>query len=338
MSLSRVFALLFAAAFAAHAHDPGVLNMVQTAKAFLASLDDQQLAKATFKFADDERENWHFIPRERKGLPLREMTPTQKHLASALLSSGLSTQGYIKATEIMSLEDVLKALEQGKGPQRDPEGYFFSIFGDPSETGVWGVRIEGHHLAQNFTVVKGVVAGSPEFFGANPAEVRVGPRKGLRVLAHEEDYARALVQSLNPDQRKSAIVADEAYKDILTMASRKAAIEGKPSGIQSSKLDSKQRELLNTLLDEYVNNVAAPIAAHRKEQVGKAKGEIWFAWAGGIDRGQPHYYRLQSSTFLIEYDDTQNGANHIHSVWRDFDGDFGRDLLKDHYAQLPHNR
>lgn len=314
---------------AARAHDTNG-NMVQTAKTFLAALDSQQLAKATFAFPDDERENWHFIPKPRKGLPLREMTPTQQHLATALLSSGLSGQGFIKALEIMSLEDILKEIEHGTGPVRDPQGYFFSVFGEPSETGTWGFRIEGHHVSQNFTFVSGKLSGSPEFFGANPAEIKDGPRKGLRVLAHEEDLGRALMLSLNPEQRKIATVAEVAYKDIFTMASRQAALEGQPNGLPADRLDAAQRQLLQALLAEYANNVAAPLAEKRLDQIHQS-AQIYFAWAGSPEKGQPHYYRIQSDRFLIEYDDTQNNGNHIHSVWRDYKGDFGRDLLKEHY-------
>ena len=315
------------------AHDTNS-NMVQTAKTFLASLDDQQLAKAQFQFPDDERENWHFIPKPRKGLPLREMTPTQQHLATALLSSGLSDSGFIKAVEIMSLEDILKQLEHGTGPVRDPQGYFFSVFGEPSATATWGFRIEGHHVSQNFTFVGGKLSGSPEFFGANPAEIKEGPRKGLRVLANEEDLGRAFVQSLNAEQRKQAIVSAEAYKDIFTMASRQAALEGQPSGLPAARLDADQHRLLQALLEEYANNVAPALASKRMDQIHESK-QLFFAWAGGIEKGQPHYYRIQSDRFLIEYDDTQNNGNHIHSVWRDYKGDFGRDLLKEHYQSSP---
>jgi hypothetical protein len=301
------------------------------AKAFLNSLTPEQRAQATFQFQDEERFNWHFIPKERKGLPLREMTPPQKHLAEALLSAGLSQRGYIKAVTIMSLDDILKIMENGKGPRRDPEGYFFSIFGEPSETGTWGYRVEGHHISQNFTINNGKVVDGPSFFGANPAEVREGPRKGLRVLAHEEDLGRAVIQSLTPEQKKIAVVTAEAPKDILTEASRKAALKGQASGIESSKLNSHQRELLQNLLDEYCNNVPDQVAQARQELVKKAGNHLFFAWAGPDQPGQPHYYRIQAPAFLIEYDDTQNGANHIHSVWRDLEGDFGLDLLKEHY-------
>jgi len=310
-------------------HTPAI--MAETAKAFLASLDPEQRARATFQFQDEERFDWHFIPKERKGLPFKEMTAEQKHLAHALLSAGLSQRGYIKAVSIMSLEDVLRILENGKGPVRDPERYFFSIFGDPSETGTWGYRVEGHHISQNFTIVNGKVQDAPSFFGANPAEVREGPRKGLRVLGREEDLGRAFIQSLTAGQKKTAIVSADAPGEILTGASRKAALTGQPSGIAASKLTAQQRELLQNLLDEYCNNVPEQVAQVREEQIKKAGGNLYFAWAGGEQVGEPHYYRIQSPAFLIEYDDTQNGANHIHTVWRDIDGDFGVDLLKEHY-------
>jgi hypothetical protein len=309
--------------------------MTQAAQHFLASLTPEQHAKAAFKFQDEERLNWHFIPRERKGLPLLDMTPPQRALAHAVLSAGLSQQGYIKAVTIMSLEDVLKQLEAADTstthPERNPEKYYFSVFGEPSDTGTWGFRVEGHHVSQNFTVVNGKIAGSPSFFGANPAEVREGPRKGLRVLAAEEDLARDLLESLTAEQKKVAIVAPEAYKDILTMASRKAALEGQPSGLSAAKMTKKQFDLLQTLLSSYASNMPEQLAQARMEQVKKAGTNIFFAWAGVEQRGGPHYYRIQAPAFLIEYDNTQNNANHIHSVWRDFNGDFGLDLLAMHY-------
>jgi hypothetical protein len=310
-------------------HTPAI--MAETAKAFLASLDPEQRARATFQFQDEERFDWHYIPKERKGLPLKDMNSAQKHLAHALLSAGLSQRGYIKAVSIMSLDEILRILENGTGPVRDPERYFFSIFGEPSETGIWGYRVEGHHVSQNFTIVNGKVLVAPSFFGANPAEVREGPRKGLRVLGREEDLGRAFIQSLTPEQKKTAIVSADAPGEILTGPARKAALKGQPSGIAASKLTSQQRELLQNLLDEYCNNVPEEVSQMREELIKKAAGNLYFAWAGGEQVRQPHYYRIQSPAFLIEYDDTQNNANHIHTVWRDIDDDFGLDLLKEHY-------
>ena len=305
--------------------------MTKAAQHFLASLTPEQRAKATFTFQEDERLNWHYIPKERKGLPLLEMSMAQKALAHALLSAGLSQQGYIKAVTIMSLDDVLRIMENDDGNRRNPEKYYFTVFGEPSDTGTWGFRVEGHHLSQNFTVVNGKVADTPSFFGANPAEVREGPRKGLRTLAAEEDLGRDLLESLSPEEKKVAIVTPDAYKDILTEASRKAALAGQPSGLSASKMSKKQFELLQTLISSYAQNVPEQLAQARMEQLKKAGTNVFFAWAGVEQRGGPHYYRIQTPTFLIEYDNTQNNANHIHSVWRDFNGDFGLDLLAMHY-------
>lgn len=305
--------------------------MADAAKAFLNSLTPEQRARATFQFQDEERLNWHYIPRVRKGVPLREMTEEQKQLAHALLAAGLSQRGYIKAVSIMSLDEVLRLMEKGSGPQRDPDGYFFSVFGEPVETGTWGYRVEGHHISQNFTVVNGKIQDAPSFFGTNPAEIKEGPRKGLRVLAREEDVARELVQSLTPEQKKTAIVSADAPKEILTEASRQAALKGQPSGLEASKMTAHQREIFQNLLDEYCNNMPEPVAQMREDQIKKAAGNLYFAWAGGEQAGQGHYYRIQSPSFLIEFDNTQDHANHIHSVWRDFNGDFGLDLLKEHY-------
>jgi uncharacterized protein DUF3500 len=316
-----------------HAATPAPADslMLETANRFLAALDNEQRAKAVFPFDSDERMNWHFIPKVRKGLPLREMTGYQKHLASALLSAGLSQTGYIKAVTIMSLEDVLKTLENASDEYRNPEKYFFSIFGVPSAKDPWGYRVEGHHLSQNYTVVDGKATDGPSFFGANPAEVRQGPRKGLRTLAAEDDLGFALIQSFDEPQRKVAVVDPSAYKDILTAASRKAALTGQPSGFSASSMTGKQFEALRDLLDEYARNMPGSLAERRAGQIVKAGKEIFFAWSGGIDRGSPHYYRVHAPSFLIELDDTQDHANHIHSVWRDFNGDFGADLLKQHY-------
>jgi hypothetical protein len=314
----------------AYAKPPAAATMESTAKAFLDSLYPEQREKASFKIDDDERFNWFYTPVPRKGLPLREMTSGQRQLAFALLSAGLSQQGFIKATTIMSVDEILAILEAG-GPRRDPDGYFFSIFGQPSENAPWGYRIDGHHVSQSFTIVRGKVVGAPSFFGVNPAEVPKFNRKGLRALGREEDLGRDLIQSLTADQRKVAIVDVKAPDDILTEHSRVAALNGQPSGIQISALNPSQRAKLGALLDEYCDNMTDEIAAARKAQIQRAGNDLRFAWAGGIERGEPHYYRVQTPTFLIEYDDTQSNANHIHSVWRDFAGDFGRDLLSAHY-------
>lgn len=331
-----------------HGHDVHAATlMTECANRFLAALDANQRGKATFPFDTDERMTWHFIPngtdigvdavKERKGLPLREMTPYQKHLASALLAAGLSQTGYIKAVTIMSLEDVLKAIENDSGMRRNPENYYFSVFGAPSDEGTWGYRVEGHHLSQNYTVVNGKAVIGPSFFGANPAEVRQGPRKGLRTLAKENDLGFELIRGLDAQQQNVAIVNPIAYKEILTAASRKAALQGQPSGLSASKMNARQFDALMTLVEEYAHNVPHDLAESRIAQMNKAGRNVHFAWSGGINVGDAHYYRVQTPYFLIEMDHTQDNANHTHSVWRDFNDDFGEDLLQQHY-QTSHQK
>ncbi len=231
----------------------------------------------------------------------------------------------------MSLEEVLRIVENDSGEHRNPEKYYFSIFGTPSDSGTWGYRVEGHHLSQNYTVVGGKVLGGPSFFGCNPAEVRQGPRKGLRTLAAEDDLGFEVIHALEQPQQKIAIVDPTAYPEILTGASRKAALNGQPSGLSAARMNGNQFDALMALVEEYAHNVSDELAKYRIEQLNQAGKDIFFAWSGGTKPGDPHYYRVQTASFLIEMDDTQNEANHIHSVWRDFEGDFGQDLLQQHY-------
>jgi hypothetical protein len=315
-----------------HAHGVGD-EMAEAAQNFLAALSDDQKAKATFDLKSDERLNWHFVPRERKGLPIKEMSGDQRALANALLSSGLSHRGYFKASTIMSLEKILNDIEKGKGPVRDPERYFFSIFGKPESHGTWAWRVEGHHLALNFTISGDSVAVAPSFLGSNPGEVREGPRKGLRVLGVEEELARDLVKSLNDEQRKVAIYTNKAPADIITGADRKARVLD-PKGISMARLDSRQKEILLSVIKEYVFRAHPDVASKEFDQIRAASpGTIHFAWAGSIEPGQGHYYRVQGPDFLIEYDNTQNNANHVHAVWRDLKDDFGEDMLRKHYDE-----
>src|SRR5579864_2143578 len=258
--------------------------MISAGTRFLDSLTPQQRQQATFAFASDERLRWHFIPTEtfpRKGLLIRDMTAPQRKLAHDLLKSGLSDRGYMTATQIMDLETVLGDLEaaeraarttRGGGPalERNPEKYFFSIFGTPSARETWGWRVEGHHVSLHFTVVNGsLVAAAPTFFGSNPAEVRQGPKKGLRILGNEEDSARALLESLDAPQRKTAIIKKDAPGDILTMANVKIDPLS-PEGIMASSLSPHQRTLLMKVIDVYAGYMVADIAAARIDRLKKA--------------------------------------------------------------------
>ncbi|PYX30306.1 MAG: hypothetical protein DMG80_12775 [Acidobacteria bacterium] len=313
--------------------------MLDATRAFLATLDAAQKSKAVLPFNSEERFRWFYTPVSRKGLPLKEMNPAQQRAALALLHAGLSEKGYSKAETIRKLEDVLRELEQGKGPTRDPELYFFTFFGEPDAKGAWGWRYEGHHCSQNWTIVNGQSIGSsPQFFGANPAEVREGPMKGTRVLSAEEDLGRSLVKSLTDAQKKDAVINVAAPDDILTNNQRKAAIQ-EDKGIAYSRLSKEQQGMLMALIEEHLS--AQPQAQARK-RLDKLRhvgfDPIKFAWMGGLEKGDRHYYRVQGSTFLIEYDNTQNNANHIHCVWRDFNGDWGEDILAEHYRNSSHHQ
>jgi len=312
-------------------------EMARAANHFLDALSAEQRQKATFEFKNDERTHWNFVPIERKGLPLKEMAPEQRPLAIALLASGLGQRGFVQAITITSLEQILKEMEQGKGPVRDPERYFVSIFGKPGPSETWGWRVEGHHVALNFTIVNGrAVAAVPAFLGSNPGVVREGPRKGLRVLGMEEDLGRQLAQSLDADQKKTGVLPGDAPKEIVTGNSRKAMLNN-PGGLPVAKMNESQKQVLMSLLDLYANRLRPELAEQDLRKIMDAGIEkVTFGWAGPMEPGQPHYYRIHGPTFLIEYDNTQNNANHIHTVWRDLQNDFGDDALARHYQETPH--
>jgi hypothetical protein len=314
-------------------------DMAAAATGFWKSLSSEQQAKCHFDFKDEERLNWHFIPRDRKGLPIKEMTPEQRKLAMALLSTGLSAKGLEKATTIMSLEQVLFEMEGPNGKmKRDPELYYFSIFGAPDSKGSWGWRVEGHHVSVNITVAGGkAISATPAFLGANPGEVKNGPRKGVRVLGNDEEMGRSLVKSMTEEQKTVAVYTKEAPKELILIPKTKVRML-EPAGIAWGKLDPKQQEALWTLIQEYATRLRGELAQQDLEKAEKAgKDKISFAWAGGLERGEPHYYRVQGPTFVIEYDNVQNGANHVHSVWHDPASNFGEDILRAHH-EAEHNK
>jgi hypothetical protein len=271
--------------------------MADAARRFLGALDPQQKAQASFSFDSPERFNWHWIPRERKGLPIKNLKPDQRALAFGLLDTGLSTKGVIKATTIMSLEEMLRIEEHGTGPIRDPELYFVSVFGEPDDQGDWGWRVEGHHLALNYTLRGGrVVSATPFMFGSNPAVVQSGSRKGLRNLADIEGPANKLFLSLNADQRKDAIVSTEV-PDVTTTPNSAQAESISPEGISSTKLTSEQRATVTQLVQSYYENFPAPIRADLLDQLARGQQSFHFAWFGPIDPVQPHAFRVQGPTF-----------------------------------------
>jgi len=315
-------------------------TMASAATSFLNALTPEQKQQATFPMESEERMRFNFIPTEtfpRKGLLLKDMTEPQRKLAHALLRSGLSQRGYDTYTAIIQLENILRDLEKGGKFERNPEKYFFSIFGTPNAKGTWGWRVEGHHISLHFSVVNGTaIASSPTFAGTNPAEVREGAEKGKRVLALQEDSARALVTALDATQRKTAVINDVALNEIVT--TNQVDINPlSPDGLKVAAMTPAQRDLLMKVIDAYAGLMEPEITADRMAKIKTAGIEnIAFAWAGSIERGQKHYYRVQGPTFLIEFDNAQNDGNHVHSIWRDFKGDFGRDLLREHIKTAAH--
>ncbi len=311
--------------------------MAKAANTLLASLDEKQKAQATFKFTGEERTYWHFIPAEmlkgggRKGLQIKQMNSKQRELTHALLKTVLSESGHTKVKNIMFLEDILFVLEdKNRRFVRDSEAYHILVFGKPDNKGAWGWRFEGHHVSLNYTIVNGKLSVVPSFWASNPAVADFGPGRKLIALEVEEFAARELRNSLTTEQAKKAVIANKAPRDILTAALPEAKAI-KTSGIAYRDLNKNQQTQLTKLIKEYINRHRAVVAKEdlaKIEKVGLEK--IYFSWAGSTKQFEPHYYRIQGPTFLLEYANTQNGANHIHATWRDFNGDFGRDVLREH--------
>ena len=312
-------------------------QMTEAASAFLYTLTPEQRQKATFALDSDERKNWHFTPRPRKGLHRGEMDGAQLEAADALIASSVSEKAYKQTRAIMEHELILGDIERRAGMMRfdrDPDLYFFSVFGIPGEDGPWGWRVEGHHVSLNFTVVNGeIVSPTPSFLGANPAEVKHGPHKGLRILVEEEDLARSLYLGLDQHQRRQATIYPVAPPEFITRASRRVEIE-EPAGLAAELMSADARDTLVALIKVYIQRKPSEVADNALRKI-EAEGisSIHFGWAGTEYRDQGHYYRIQGPSFFVEYDNTQNDANHIHSVWRDIHDDWGVDVLQEHYRQ-----
>ena len=330
--------LLMSLAVAAAAQDKlhpsasAAAKMRESAERFAAALSEPLRAQALRPFGDRDRIDWHYTPRSRNGVSLKELDARGRERAHALLKTALSAAGYRKVVNIIELELVLREIETF-GFTRDPERYHVTIYGTPDRAKQWGWRFEGHHLSLNFTLAgEKTVVDTPSFFGANPAAVGSGPKKGLRALGEEHDAGWALLESLAEVQRREAVFAARAYGDIVT-ANKDKVEPLAAAGISGSKLDERQRALLWKLVELYARSFETGLAEARLARARQGGIEsLRFGWAGSTARGRPHYYRVQGPLFLIEYDASQNDGNHIHTVWRDFIGDFGRDLLREHYA------
>lgn len=301
------------------------------AQAFLSSLDREQHRQTVLPFDDDYRTLWRYTPQTRRGIAWSAMTPEQSQKAHELIKATLSDMGYHRTQAVRSIEQVLSGIENNA--RRDKDNYVFTFFGAPSERAKWGWRYEGHHISLNFTYEGNkLVSSTPQFFGSNPAEVPSGDLKGTRILAKEEDLAIQFLASLTNEQKKTAVLADRAPSEIFTAENRTATKQ--EGGIAYASLTKEQQTTLQELvrLNAMVHD---PVEVKRRmDAIARAGWDrVVFAWMGAPDRSAAHYYRVQGPTFLIEFDNSQNRANHIHLVWRDFEGDFGRDVLKEHYDQ-----
>jgi hypothetical protein len=314
--------------------DPGArtaLIMAEAAAIFLASLAPEPRSRATFPVDSPERFTWDYRPHARSGIAWRELDRNQQKLACALLASGLSRQGHAKAMAIMSLESVLRSLTGSQAYH--PDLYYLSFFGTPGDPDAWGWQVDGHHLSVNILVVGAShLAVTPNFFGANPARVLSGPLAGLRVLAGEEDLARRLLYSLDAGQQAQTLLSTECPRDIITDNERRVRLDD-PQGLACREMTPDQQRDFQDLVLEYTRRLPREMADARFNRIDKEGwGYLHFAWAGSPEAGQPHYYRLHGPSFLVEYDNIQNNANHIHTVWRDLKDDWGEDLLQRHYA------
>jgi len=330
------FCLALAASIGAVAHDGPDRSpeMTRAALAFVRALRPTLRSECLLPLPDGERFEWSYLPGRRRGVSLKQMNEQERGLAHALLAASLSARGGAKAEGVLELEGILRGIERSSA--RDPELYYVTIFGVPSEEAAWAWRFEGHHLSLHFSSWTGaIVSSTPAFFGANPARVPDGPRAGWRLLGAEEDLARELLASLDPAQRQRAILSGAAPADILLGPGRKSVPD--PAGLAYSEMPPAAQTLLQRLVGEYVGNLHDGFAGGQRERIEKAGwSAVRFAWAGGQRPGEGHYYRVQGPTFLIEYDNTQGGANHIHSVFRDLENDFEGDVLRRHYAEHAH--
>ena len=306
---------------------------------FLRSLNDVQRKKVLVPFNDSSRSSWHYFPATmypREGIQLNELTPSQKELFFKFLRTYLSESGYTKTLKVIDLENVLAEIYHNTGT-RDPGKYHIAIYGEPGKDSLWAWSFEGHHLSLNFTISNNKISMAPRFLGAHPAIIKEGKRKGEKTLGNEEDIAFKLVNAMSSTQKELAIIDKRSFGDIVTSNSTEVnPLE--PAGIRMKDLNSDQKLILLDLINEYLSTMPHELATKRMNNLREGElDEIRFGWAGGTKPGEPHYYRVQGKTFLIEFDNTQNNANHIHSVWRDFDGDFGKDLIKQHYHSSEHH-
>ena len=319
----------------------GQNNTVDFSSALIVinSLDSLQKAKSIFPFDEMSRYDWNYLPPSlipRRGACLKDLDSTQKNNVYALLKSFLSEKGFTRTLDIMDNEFYLKELEPNM-IHRIPENQFIAFYGNPGKDSIWGWKFSGHHIALNFTIVNDKLAFTPVFFGVYPAVIKEGQNKGRRIIKDEEDIGFELINMLSSEQKLKAIFQSKAFNDIVTTNSIQVGTLD-PVGILAKDLTPQQKIILNKLIVCHLSSMPTEIAEMRMKRIASEDfNQIRFGWAGGLVKGVPHYYRIQGKTFLIEFDNTTHNANHIHIVWRDFNGDFGVDLLKEHYENTKHH-
>ncbi|MFL2763988.1 MAG: DUF3500 domain-containing protein [Dehalococcoidia bacterium] len=311
-----------------------IKKMQEAASSFYDNLDAKARNKALFHYLDGERIFWYYPPLNRHGLPLKDMTKELKSLVFTLLETGLSSDAFNQTLQIINHELILKELEIRENIKtfvRDPERYYFTIFGNPKSKDPWGWRFEGHHVSIHFSIWSDkIISVTPLFLGVNPAEVKDGDSKGLRILKKREDLAFELVNSMNKDQHHIATIYENTPKDIITYNSSRVTVPV-VEGISWDELKIGQQKLLKLLIAEYVNQVDPNLVKSKLEYLeSNTLKSVKFGWAGGINLGEAYYYRIHGGNLFIELDNYQSGANHVHSVWRDVENDFAQDVLRKH--------
>jgi hypothetical protein len=311
-----------------------VAEIVAAAQAFLSALPAEQRALATRPLADAERTSWGFVPGRYAGIELGALDAAAHARAQELLRALLSASGYAKTTSIVALEAHLREIEAVGGrdvSHRDPKRYALLVCGEPSARGAFSLRFQGHHVSLHWSFCDGALAGAtPHFLGSNPHEVRSGPQKGQRVLGEEEDRARALLASLSGSQLERAVIDAEAPNEVVLVPGTSFDVLGAPRGLPASEMSAPQRAQLRGLVELALRNLRGELAEAELARLESEMGALSFAWAGSSERGRAHYWRVQGPSFAIEYDNTQNDANHVHFLWRDRTRDFGGDPLREH--------
>ena len=314
------------------------LDPLALATDLLNSLSDSQKEVVSFALEDPAKTRWHYLPHssfKREGLPLSDMTSTQIQKTYALLEAYLSESGYDQMEQIIDLENYLAVVENNPA-KRDPTKYYLAVYGNPHRDSLWAWSFEGHHVSLNFTVSPHKIAFAPAFWGSNPGIVPDGPEKGKIVLRKDHDWGLELIQSLSPKQLKQTLVSSQTYGEILT--SNQEATEFIPNnGISYRQLNRGQKKQLNKIIYLHLDRMEKAVSQKARQMLEVENwNNITFSWAGKIEKLKAHYYRIQGQSFLIEYDNSQDKANHIHVVWREFKGDFGKDLIREHYLKEVH--